>query len=1340
MFYLCSMNRDLLRYILILLCTGFSLSGSAQLLKFENLTMSDGLSAPHVLCIGQDSYGFIWVGTDNGLNVYDGTRFRHYFREEGDETSISGNFILDIVIAGDSVWIGTRNGLCVMDVKTRKCERIDLGNHKEIRTLYINSEKQTLWVGTQTGLVKYSTSTGSFSDFTTANSNISHDIIRSIYKDTDGSLWVGTFDMLNKLPANSTIFETIELTKSSEDELQNHLILSVSSSDQGGDSVLLVGTQTGLALYNRYTSEKIFYNESNSGLSNNVIKVCHSSSTGELWLGTDFGLIEMSSDFDSKVYLHDPFKTNSIANSVVWDIFEDNAGTIWFGTNNGISILSNKTGRFQFFPTTLLSNGQTAGYEVRGIIEDSNEDIWLATQRGMIPYGHDNQSLERFNTRTSPINDIQSIFEDSKGRIWLATNLGIALYTPGVENIKSYSADFNTGKGLRTNYITGFKELASGEILINTDKGLHKATENESGFTIEFIGNLNIEGIGPGYLWTFSEAGLIRVDPETFEMHIELSQADLNETYQIRSLIIENDSVIWMGFENGLIGYNLRTRKHEVYEVRSNKPYPLINLLSDQEGNIWASSYSAILKFSIVSKQFEIYHSGDEIPINHFIEGCACKSRSNDLIFGGEDGFIRFSPGKITKSNFIAPVIFTNLIVANNEITKGSEISGKRVLDREIAFTEEIKLDYENSSFSLEFSSLHYGNRDGIRYAYFMEGEDGEWNYINDDFGRATYSRLKAGAYVLRVKGTNNDGVWNPSETTLHIRVKPPFWASTALIITYIVLIILVITGLVLYYHRRTTWKNQMKIIRLEKEHAGMVARDRQQFFTNMAHEFRTPLSLIIGPAENLAKNSSINEAGRNFVKLIENNARRLLWLNNQLLDFRKVETKTMKLRVSEFDIVEFTRSVFSIFADKAERKQISYSFETDVDRFDVNMDLRKVETILFNLLSNAFKFTPEKGSVSVKMQITDKDAAGFLSISVKDSGIGIPEEYQEQVFKRFFQTKESISLERGTGIGLTLVEEYVRMHCGRIELTSQPGKGSDFQVLLPLNFKYPSEISVVSESDGIEPIMKSEKSKEIPLTSAAVSTGRPYILLIEDDKEISEFIIMSLKEKYHIEIASNGKIALQALSKRLPTLVISDVKMPEMDGLEFTKKFKSNPKTSHIPLIMLSGQSQMEDQLEGLKSGADAYIVKPFTIDLLEVRIDNFLKRREQLTEFLIHDSISKPRETQITSQDEKMLEKVVNCIEKYMSDPDLRISKVSKHTGFSHPYLYRKIKSLTGQTTNEFIRTVRIQRASQLLRTKRFTVAEVMHETGFTNHSYFSKCFRKIHQISPKEYIQKA
>jgi len=699
------MNRALLRYILILLCSGISLSSTAQLVSFENLTMADGLSSPHVYSIEQDRYGLIWVGTGNGLNVYDGTRFRHYFSEEGDETSIPGNYVTDMVFKGDSAWIGTRNGLCVMDVKTRKCVRIDLGNHVDVRTLFINTGKQTLWIGTQSGLVQYSISTGSFKEYTKANSNISNDIVRSIYEDSDGTLWVGTFNMLNKLQANSTVFETIELAASSGQELKNHLILSINPMSRNVDSLLWVGTQTGLALYNRHTSENIFYDETNSELSNNVIKVSHTTSEDVVWLGTDFGLVQMSMDQNLEVYLHDPFKTNSITNSVVWDIFEDNAGTIWFGTNNGISILSNKTGRFRFYPTTLMSNGQTAGYEVRGIIEDANEDIWLATQRGMIPYNHENRILETFNTQHSPINDLRSVFEDSQGRIWLATNLGVAIYTPGREALDTYSADFNSGKGLRTNYIVGFNELANGEMLINTLEGLHKATEKEGKFAFEFIGKLRIDGIGVDYLWSFDLTGLLRIDPKTFEQQTELSLAGLNGTFNITSLIIENDREIWMGFENGLIRYKLQSKKHEVFEIRSNKPYPLINLLSDREGNIWASSYSAVLKFSIESQEFEIYPSGDEIPINHFIERCCFKTRSDDLIFGGEDGFIRFSPEKITKSDFIAPVMFTKLMVANNEIFAGSEISGKAVIEREIAFAKEMILDYESASFSVEFSS-----------------------------------------------------------------------------------------------------------------------------------------------------------------------------------------------------------------------------------------------------------------------------------------------------------------------------------------------------------------------------------------------------------------------------------------------------------------------------------------------------------------------------------------------------------------------------------------------------------------------------------------------------------
>ena len=685
------------------------------------------------------------------------------------------------------------------------------------------------------------------------------------------------------------------------------------------------------------------------------------------------------------------------------------------------------------------------------------------------------------------------------------------------------------------------------------------------------------------------------------------------------------------------------------------------------------------MKFSTETKEFEIYPNGDEIRISRFTNECCYKCTNGDLVFGGHDGFIRFSPEIIARSEFNPPVRITKLVVSNQEVNTKELFNERKILNFPIAFTDNLELNYAERSFSLEFSSLQYGNRNGIRYSYKLEGIDQDWNYINGEKGSAKFSNLSPGKYTFRLKGSNNDGVWNENETLLNIRIKSPQWASPIVIVLYVVLLVLITIALIYYFSFRAKMRNELKIAHLEKEHSENIAKARQQFFTNILHEFRTPLSLIIGPVEKLVQNSGLDKTGKKFVHLIENNARRLLWLNNQLLDYRKLENKALDLRISEFGIIEFARKVFSLFTDKAERKQIRYLFNVDFEHLVVKMDLRKIETILFNLLSNAFKFTPEGGEISVTISQCDLNTENALCISVKDSGIGISEDDHKKIFERFYQAKEAIKMERGSGIGLTLVNEYVQMHQGKIILKSKPGEGSEFNVILPLNVNYESENLMIPGLETTEPSLKSKSKENIEEQIVSSASGNPFILLVEDDIEIADFVRVSLKDKYNVQHVLNGKHALRLISKQLPDIIISDIIMPEMNGIEFTKKIKGNSKTAHIPLILLTGQSDTEKQLEGFKSGADAYITKPFEIDLLEVRIENFLKRREKLNEFLKLNKISKPREIQLVSQDEKLLERVVVCVENSISDPDLNIEKLCNETGLSHSVLYRKIKSLT-------------------------------------------------------------
>lgn len=668
----------------------------------------------------------------------------------------------------------------------------------------------------------------------------------------------------------------------------------------------------------------------------------------------------------------------------------------------------------------------------------------------------------------------------------------------------------------------------------------------------------------------------------------------------------------------------------------------------------------------------------------------------------------------------------TNLSVSNQTIRPNNEYEGKVILQKDIAFTQDLTLEYSQRSFSLEFSSLHFGERSGIRYAYKLEGEDLSWHYLNEEKGVATYSNLNPGTYTFKYKGTNIDGVWNDTPASLSIKIRPPFWARPLLIVIYFILFFSIIVTFLFYYSSRIKMRNELKIIKLEKEHNEQLGKARQQFFTNIAHEFRTPLSLIIGPLEKLHKFDHENSKFKAYLKLIENNARRLLWLNNQLLDFRQIENQSVKLKLSQFDFIPFVQSIFELFKDKAEKKDITYIFETTIDKLEVTMDLRKVETVIFNLLSNAFKFTPDKGRIEVRVGTYESDK---LYLIVKDSGIGIKEEDQGLIFDRFYQAKEAIKMELGSGIGLTLVNEYVKIHQGQTLLKSQPGKGSEFKIVLPIEIlsKHGDTTSFDQEFDNL--LLKATTSNTNPPQNNPIEPllGKPLILLIDDDNETTNFIRLNLQGKYNLQVANDGKEAIQKLSSHVPNLVITDLIMPGMNGLEFAKKFKSNPKFSHIPLIFLTGQTSKDKQLEAIKNGADAYIIKPFEPEILEARIATILKGKEQLIEYLKINNVSQPQKIDIPSQDEKILEKLVSCIEQHISDPDLDIQKLCKATGFSHSILYRKIKGLTGQTANEFIRTVRLRRAEQLLKTKKFTVAEVMDAVGFSNHSYFSEMLQK-------------
>ena len=1351
---------------LLLLFTGIFLlpkiqqasENSSLSARFRNLTSKDGLSHGRVNAIVQDQYGFMWFGTQNGLNRYDGNDFMIFKFESDNPHSLSGDGVTCLFRDEnkDLIWVGTRNGLSTIHVKNLRINRIDLGPDRTIRTLY-KAKGEKLWIGTHSGLILYNKQTGDFKVYNRQNSGLSHNIVRTIYRDQDSNLWVGTFDKLNKLARDTNRFQVIDMKRDYKPSIENHLILSILPHGKDSDSLLWIGSQKGLYLYDRYSETyKAYHRENNAQLSSEVIKTLHHGDNNNFWIGTDFGLTcfyphEDSSEF----YFHNIHDRFSLVNNVVWSIYEDSSGNLWFGTDNGISIMNKNANIFEYYPMSYELNGRHVGNQINDVVA-GKRNLWLATLHGVICYNPAGGIKEIFNhaSRASErllLDKTNVLHIDKRERLWIGTAGGINIWDTQRERMYGFSADFESKTGLQSNYIRDFHETENEIFVATFQGGLHQSDQHLA--DSEHISFRKIKGLenivmssDENYLWLGSPRGLYRMDLLALNFSpVEKVNAQFKGDL-IHSMLYTSNDKILLGLENGLLQYDIEKDTCSFHLIDPEANIRVINLVEDHSGNIWGSTVSKIFRYSMENGDFEFYYLEEAYSVKGFIRGSACKSPWGKIFFGGHDGLVGFHPDKIdiNKCNTVAKI--TGLYV-NNEQVLPSSIQEEGLIDELISFKDTIELEYDQRSIALQFSSLSYGNAPNNMFNYRLKGYNDSWKRTAGENNRVVYSQLSPGNYHFQLKGINNGKEDKEISDSLYIKVKPPLWASTGFIVLYIVGISGFI-GLILYLqYIRVNWKNQMKMIEMERRHEEKLNRSRIQFFTNIAHELKTPLSLIYGPAHKLLSDKKMEPESQKHTKLIWKNAVRLRWLVSQMMNFRDIDTRNIQIQATQTELVSFVHGIYSQFSDKAERKLIQYDFHSEQEEKWLWIDQYKMETILFNLLSNAFKYTERKGNVSVSLSFIDEPIPGYREgyavIRVEDTGIGIPEQEHDKIFDRFYQSADSVKMERGSGIGLTIVKEFVEMHHGEVTFDSTYGSGTEFRVTIPLGKQHFDESELSSKeqelvytyyemgSSGNEPEFKEYE---------AIYSDKALILIVEDDEEVIEFIRINLHHKYRFVTAADGKEAFKKAMEKKPDLIISDIRMPVMDGLSLCESLKENVKTMYIPVILLTAKTMNEGRIEGLKHGADAYLYKPFKMELLEARIKNLLRRTDQLVTSIKMDSLTKPSEVEMPSADEAFMKKLVSSIEKYISDPDLQVETLCDHLGMSHSSLYRRVKGLTGETINEFIKTIRVKRAAQLLRTQNFTVAEVMDEVGFSNHSYFSKCFRKIYNQSPGSYLKEA
>ncbi len=770
----------------------------------------------------------------------------------------------------------------------------------------------------------------------------------------------------------------------------------------------------------------------------------------------------------------------------------------------------------------------------------------------------------------------------------------------------------------------------------------------------------------------------------------------------------------------------------------------LASLTEDDHGNIWGAAGGFILKYHIASQQIEIFPLEKDAPLKSFFDGCFTKTTTGDILFGGDNGYLSISSA-IKPEHFKPHVLITLLEINNKKINAGEKINGETILPLDIAFVHDITLDYSNRSIAIEFSALHYWQPEMNEYSYKLEGFDKQWSYVSGSKNSVVYSNLSPGTYKLTVKGTNNYGIWSDSDAALTITVRPPLFLSKGFIILYFILAGLLILIALRFYSSRLHIRSEMKLIRMERDHSEEIYSMKQQFFTNISHELRTPISLILPSLQQVLKHATLNKEDQSLIQLAEKNSTRLLRVVNQILDYRKLENDRLELKITSLELVSFCRDIYSLFSDKSARNQIKFSFHTEVETCNVWVDADKIETIVYNLLSNAFKFTPSEGSIdlSIIKHPADKDfAKSAIAIRVTDTGIGIAPEDQPKIFDRFFQTEKGKKFDTGSGIGLTMVAEYTKLHHGKVTVKSRPEKGSCFTVILPMGTAhFPIDTDQQTESlnllvtKALTPDNENSNSYVYDLDS-----DKPLVLIVEDNTDMIDFLRINLKGHYHLIISNNGEEALRKTNSILPEVIISDIMMPVMDGMVLCKKIKENPRTSHIGIILLTAKDLVSQKIEGIRVGADAYLTKPFDVELLIATIDHLMKRKLELSSYFKTEVLTHPEfQTIKENVDDKFVKKVANIIEANISNTEFNVEILSKEIGMSSTHLYRKLKSLTHFSAKDIIKKYRIKKASLLLKNNEGNISEIMYEVGFSNLSYFAKCFKAEFGLSPKDYQQK-
>lgn len=1384
-------SRSCLLFTFFYLLFGVQIAFSASGYQFRQVSAINALSQSSVLSIVQDSTGFLWIGTKDGLNRFDGYEFVAYKYDPFDENSLSSNEISALCLQSDNyLWIGTRSGgINRLELSSGTFTRFSQLSYDDlIRDIYsdengvvwatssegllrFNSDESSkggyfenlstravyrrhtnepfipsrintaltaiyplgggkLLVGADGGLFEYDIALNEFRSLSTEMHQLS--VITQIIDDSKGNIWVASYDGLVRITrrfgGDGYDYLTFNMQSPPQRRLPVDWVEALVEDHRGkiwvatrGAGLVLVANNTVRHISGQFLPE-------NSVLRDNIINELFIDRTGVLWVGTESNeLIYL--DLFAKQFrsvLSRSIADNGLSDNLVTAI-TGSGDKIWIGTAaagiDNYRFDGKRLSRMGNIPGVILQDGQSKN-EITALLRDRDDILWIGSSTNSLVRYTENEGFQNYVVNGF----VFTLMEDLQGNIWFGTwGQGIGYINKRTGVVEQYNNTPERMMGLSSDKIQSVYKDSKGYLWVGTKGG---------GLNVALIDDV------------IARRGRFTVFRHQPHNARSLSY---NDVYDIRE---DLDGNIWIATGRGLNKLVIpegKTRRQAladgsaIFEVNSEReglPGGLVyTIRTDAKGHLWLGTNNGLGRFSFQDRSWSAFDVNDGLPSGKFSLNSAYRDRRTGyMFFGGVDGVTFFHPDSITSNPFGAKVIITGFRLHNRLVLPNQRVNGRRILEKHIYHTNTLNLAHSDRELSFEFSALHYSSPDKIRYAYRLLGFNDEWQETGSDNRRATYTNLKYGEYVFQVRATNNDGVWTGHLNELKIIVHPPIWLTIWAYLLYFSVFMFLLWVFRRYSLIAVTKKNQLIIESMEHRKDTEIAEAKMRFFTNVSHEIRTPLTLIHAPLQQLLSRKDLPFEVQESAEMMNRNLKRLLNQVNQLLELRKMEKGQYKLKFSEFSATELAQEILLEFDAIIRRKQVEVVFDGTPESV-IRADRQLISTVFYNLVSNSLKFSPQSGKLSLSVALLADDGGlnvDCIRFKICDNGPGIPADELNNVFERFYQAQGDAHAHMGgSGLGLSIVKEFTELHGGKVYAYNLSGGGCCFEVLIPVGslskLDGNSLVSLPVTTYNIDETPKSDKTQK-----STSSRNKPVMMVVEDDVDLAAYLKGAFESDYNVHLFFDGAKAYEAVENLGPDIIVCDVMLPGMNGLDFTSRLKQDAAISHIPIILLTARAEEDNLIEGYKVGANSYVTKPFSINVLKAQINSVLQALAAFRNRFSKKMVLEPAEEAITPVDEKFLAKLMEIVEANMANTSFDVSNLVDEMHMSHSIILKKVKSLTGMSPVEFIRTMRIKKAAQIFRKSRMPISEVAFMVGFSDAKYFSKCFTREMGVKPTDFIR--